>query len=121
MTKQLIALLFAVGIKGNAQDCKAFHTGSFKVTTPDTTILITLTETTETEYDETMDTTMKGTVKWLSDCAYEVTYTETDNPDFKQLIGIKTKVTLLSVKGKKAVCEFDIAGHKKKLEMVKLK
>ncbi|CAM1340226.1 hypothetical protein [Tenacibaculum amylolyticum] len=78
-------------------DCSKFKTGTFKyIGSDEKDTVITRTDSIQTEQDNIKGVKFTGSVKWLSDCKYILTYTGVNNPNFNFIIGIKLNVDITS-------------------------
>jgi hypothetical protein len=68
-----IGLLVTVKLQAQVNDCKRFHTGTFKMTYYGKPTIIVRTETKQQQFYDGQKTPVEFTVKWLSDCTFTLT------------------------------------------------
>ncbi|WP_299892370.1 hypothetical protein [uncultured Lacinutrix sp.] len=97
--KYFFLLFSLVTFIGYAQsnDCSKFKTGTFKFVGSDNQNTI-ITRNNSIQIEENNETGIKytGSIKWISDCKYTLTYTEVSNPDYSSIIGTTFNVDITS-------------------------
>lgn len=101
MTKILSLLMLILVVSSlkaqSTEECKRFHTGTFKDLSTGCTI--TRTETRQREVSDKNDEFFEGTIKWLSDCEYEILLEKTNSPTAKEMIGLKIRGVIKTING----------------------
>jgi len=122
--KKIILLLFLVTITTSySQDkkCTTFINGKFKYENPEyANFIVTRNDTIQTEVDDVKNISVEGSVKWLSDCNYVLTYTKVNLPSLQNLIGRKVKVEIKEIDGKKITCLSKMDDIVLELQMIKI-
>ncbi|MGB0403630.1 MAG: hypothetical protein ACPGEG_05985 [Salibacteraceae bacterium] len=87
----LIVLVLFVGVSCQKKTCKDFKVGTFQA--PDKSIndiVISRTETTQTEFSEERGFKDEYSITWLNDCEYYLVLLKSNNPDKNLLINKDT-------------------------------
>lgn len=97
--RYFVLLLFLTVCNGFAQskDCSKFRTGTFKyVNSDEQDTVIVRNDSVQIETDATNGFKLTGSLKWLSDCKYTLTYTDVSNPDYSFIVGTIFNVDITS-------------------------
>jgi hypothetical protein len=106
--KKMIILLFIVSACVNAQstnECNRFHSGTFKYV-DDRYGTITRTETRQREVNEKNGTYFDGTIKWLSDCEYEITLEKSNAMYSEEMIGKPIRAVIVAIRENVATIQY---------------
>lgn len=120
MKKSIFLLLLFVHIYsfGQKNKCDQFHVGNF--TYSDAAYKgwkVFRTETTQVETDSVRGYRIEGSIRWISNCEYELAYTKVSTTSLESLIGTKMRIKIVYISGNKIICQSD---QKVKMEMVKI-
>ena len=96
--------------KSQNLNCSDFKIGKFKIKStnyelPTSTVIRT--EKTQKESGVEIKMEMEGTIKWKSECSYELIYTENVPPE---MAGKKITTEIIKVEGQKAICKSTCEG-----------
>lgn len=81
-----------------SMDCLNFKTGTFKhIDLIDDNTIITRNDSIQVEINKNTGVKYTGTIEWLSDCKYLLTYTDVNDDSRKNVIGMKIYVDIISV------------------------
>jgi hypothetical protein len=69
----LACLLVTVKLQAQINDCKRFHTGTFKMMYYGKPTIVVRTKTKQQQFFDGQKTPVEFTVKWLSDCTFTLT------------------------------------------------
>lgn len=81
----------------NKKDCQRFKSGKFTYLTPNnlnTTVLRT--DSTQIEFNKSTGLKLTASIKWKSNCSYELTYTKVNKSKYDMVIGLTFDVDILS-------------------------
>ncbi|MGY3792181.1 hypothetical protein [Aquimarina sp. 433] len=94
----LLTLLLSTitGCYAQSKDCSKFKTGTFKYPNDNSSFVITRNDSIQVEFDKKNNFKMVGSVEWLSDCQYKLTYTEVSDPRASSLVGVSFTVDITS-------------------------
>ncbi len=119
----LIGVIFLFfTLHGNSQqlDCSEFKVGRFTYTDEDYSDLVTVrTDSLQTDTYRIMGLKTISTVKWLSDCKYEIVYIRVNDPKMESLIGIKYVIEIVQIDHNKIICRTASEGIVVEKEMIK--
>ena len=113
----LFGFLFNISFSQES-DCDKFKIGLFRYTYkefPD--IIVTRTETTQTETSYESTEVVEGTLVWKSNCTYHFVFTKCPTPE---LLGKKMFVKIFDVKGNNAKGKGSVEGFQIDFNMEKL-
>lgn len=116
----ILLLLISCGQKES--DCQKFHTGTF--TYPEARFaptIITRTETSQTEINTKRNVYLNGSIKWTSDCEYDITLRKVSANVPKKMLGQTLHTTIVRVDGDIATCRIKGAGKEMTVKIKKLK
>ena len=100
------------------KNCSYFKTGRFRYKNSNYSgWIVTRKNNIQIESNKTLNLTVEGTVKWKSECEYELTYTKAQS---KNLIGKKVFVKITNIKGSTIMCNSICEGKELNLEMEKI-
>ncbi|MFP9115234.1 hypothetical protein ACLI1A_14950 [Flavobacterium sp. RHBU_3] len=108
MKKFILLLLFIASASVNAQstnECNRFHTGTFKYL-DNRFGTITRTETRQREVNEKNGNYFDGTIKWLSDCEYEITLEKSNATGTEEMMGKPIRAAIVAISGNVATIQF---------------
>lgn len=93
----LFFLLIASNSFAQSKDCSSFKTGTFKyVNSKAQNTVIVRNDSIQIETDVDNGFELTGSIKWLSDCKYKLTYTSVSNPDYESILGTTFNVDITS-------------------------
>ena len=119
-----VSLFILFSFYGNAQKmkCSDFRVGQFEYSEPSYLGWITTrTNSLQTDINQGIGVEMRGTIKWVSDCEYVLTYTEIINPEGKNLINKKVEVQIINRTPKGYIFRSKSDGVEIESEMIKIK
>lgn len=120
-TLLLLLLLITTACFSQEKNCTSFLNGKFKYINPAfVNYIVTRNGTLQTEIDTINKISVEGSVKWLSDCKYELTYTKINSPNSQKLIGQKVNVEIIEIENNKITCLSKMNDVILKLEMIKI-
>lgn len=97
--KYFFLLFSLIAFSGFAQskDCSKFKTGTFKyVSSGVQNTIITRNDSIQIETDVKNGFKLTGSIKWLSDCKYTLTYIGVSNSNYSSIIGTTFNVDITS-------------------------
>lgn len=117
----IIVVLLNFTTYSQNKECSNFKIGVFKYTNPSfSKYKVTRNENIQIERDTITGFEVKGTVKWISDCEYELVYSEVSDAKHQSIIGQKVKATITIIEGNKIMCKSEGMGRKLDIEMIKI-
>lgn len=117
----IIVVLLNFTTYSQNKECSNFKIGIFKYTNPSfSKYKVTRDENIQIETDSLTGFEVKGIVKWISDCEYELVYSEVSNSKYQSIIGKKIKTFITSIEGNKIMCKSEGMGRKLDIEMIKI-
>jgi len=115
-------LIFIISISTYSQnkECSNFKVGNFRYSHPEySKYKVVRTENLQIETDTITGFKVKGTIKWISDCEYELIYSEISDSRFNAIIGQKVTAFITNIDGNKIICKSECMGIKLDMEMIK--
>ena len=124
--KELISVaILAFSLTGNTvqnKECIQFKTGTFEYTDPQyINWTVIRTDSSQMEVNPVLGVTLMSSLKWKSDCDYELIYTKAIGTDLNKLIGKKINVSITNVKGNKIMCSAKSEMFNSDTELIKIK
>lgn len=117
----LLIFLLSISTYSQSKECSNFKVGNFRYSHPDySKYKVIRTESLQIETDTITGFELKGTIKWLSDCEYELVYSEISDSKFNAIIGQKVKALITNIEGNKIMCKSECMGIKLDMEMIKI-
>lgn len=117
----LLFLIFITNCYSQEKKCKAFINGKFKYENLEyANFIVTRNDTLQTEVDNVKKISVEGSVKWISDCAYVLTYTKVNLPSLQNLIGQKVNVEITNIEDNKITCLSKMNDITLELQMTKI-
>lgn len=93
----LLLLLSFFSCKTQQKDCSQFKTGTFKYAdSKQQEITLTRNDSIQIEKNNATGDEYIGSIKWLSNCMFTLTYTHVNNPDYKSVIGTTFNIDINS-------------------------
>ncbi|WP_264536875.1 hypothetical protein [Flavobacterium sp. N1736] len=118
----LLFLLIKVSSYSQEKKCSDFKNGTFKYKNPAYKNFIVIRNgNLQTEEDKSRKLLLEGSVQWVSECQYILTYTKINLPTLKNLIGQKVFVTINKIENNKINCLSKMNDKSLDLEMIKIK
>lgn len=118
----LLFFLTTYNTFAQSSDCSKFKTGDFKYTNPDFEhFMIVRNDSIQIETDTKSGVIMTGSIKWLSDCKYTLTYTEVNDSNRESIIGLQFYVDIISTKDNTYKYKAYNDTHKMTGEILKIK
>lgn len=118
----LFVILISLSTFAQEADCERFRTGKFKYEDPNFGVIIVKRDkNTQVEIPAVGNTEIHGSVKWVSECKYILTYQKIVNADVPELIGEKIMIEIIENRGNKYTCRVTSAdGFTGTLEVLKI-
>lgn len=117
----LLIYILSISTYSQSKECSNFKVGNFRYSHPDySKYKVIRTENIQIETDSITGFEVKGIVKWISDCEYELVYSEVSNSKYQSIIGQKVKTFITSIEGNKIMCKSEGMGRKLDIEMIKI-
>ena len=124
MTKNIICLIIFTALFiccASEKKCSDFKTGNFKYLNPNLADWkITRNDTLQIETNTANGLKVSGTIKWKSDCEYEMVYVKTNYPKLQKMIGQKVNVKIISIKNDTITYQATSDTIKKESKMIKI-
>ena len=100
--------------------CTDFKTGTFRFVKPELKRFKVVRDNREqVETDSVTGLTIRGNVKWTSDCSYKVTYTKVSDSNYSSVVGATSNVKILAIFDNKLTCKSEGLGGTMEVEMIK--
>ncbi|WP_343697389.1 hypothetical protein [Flavobacterium sp.] len=118
----LALIILSVNCNSQVNKCSYFKNGTFIYKNPNfSNFIVTRNGNVQVEEDQIRHIIIEGTVKWISECEYILTYTKIDVPKLKKLIGQTVIVKINEIDNNKIKCLSKMNDISLELEMVKIK
>jgi hypothetical protein len=109
---------------GNTSNCKAFHSGKFKLMPGygDTANYMIFDKNTIKEYSASGELLSTGKCKWINECTYINTFVESKDPSAQKLFkkGDSLTLQIINIEGNIVSFEGDFKGNKFSYKVVKV-
>lgn len=117
----LLISLISISTYSQSKECSNFKVGNFRYSHPDySKYKVIRTENLQIETDTITGLEIKGTIKWISDCEYELIYSEISDSRFNAIIGQKVTAYITNIEENKIMCKSECMGIKLEMEMIKI-
>jgi hypothetical protein len=122
MKQLLLFALVLLSMNTFAQDCSKFKTGKFKYS--DATlgdVIVVRDKAGQIEKNAKTNTEIHGSIDWVTDCKYILTFKKVVNADIPEIIGKQIAVEIIETHGNKYKCRVtDNNGFDGVLEVIKI-
>jgi hypothetical protein len=100
--RYLLLLVFFVPaiVFAQSKDCNIMHQGKFRYMAGQEEVIITIQDSSMTEYHEGGKYTIKTRIDWINDCEYTITILKVTVPEFTLGTGDQVNVKVNRVEGK---------------------
>lgn len=120
--KKIIFIAFIVlNLKVSAQEkkCSDYRNGKFTFEDPAFTNWRVIRNGTEQiQIDDLNQIEIYGSIEWISDCEYILTYTKINIPEWNSIIGQKVNIKIIEVKTNSIIVHSKALGNEMEVEMV---
>ena len=125
MRKNIICLIIFTALFvccDSEKKCSDFKTGNFIYVNPNfADWKVTRNDTLQTETNTANGLKVSGTVKWKSDCEYEIVYVKTNHPKLQKMIGQKVNVKIIRIENDTITYQATSDTIKMESKMIKIK
>ena len=97
----LLFSLVVFNCSSKPKDCSDFKTGTFWYLYNKSSTVVKRNDSIQVEISDKENQIITGSIKWLSDCKYVLTYTDFSNNPNDKRIGVIIDVDILEVSGEK--------------------
>ena len=116
-----LLLLVITACYSQEKRCTAFLNGKFKYVNPEyVNFIVTRNDSLQTEIDSVNKISVEGSVKWISNCKYVLTYTKVNIPSLQNLIGREVNVEIKKIEDNKITCSSKMDDNILELQMIKI-
>jgi hypothetical protein len=96
----LLFLVMPAWVSAQSKDCKIMHQGKFKYMADAEEVIVTIQDSSMTEYHQGGKYTIKTRIDWVSDCEYNITVLKVTVPSFALGTGDEVNVKINRIEGK---------------------
>jgi hypothetical protein len=113
-------LLLTLSSFAQEKNCSDFKVGEFTYTDPDYADLVTVrTDSLQTDSYPEMGWEMTSSIRWISDCKYEIEYIDVNDSKLESIIGVKYVIEIIEINENKILCRTESDGISVEKEMIK--